>query len=73
MRAIYKRELRACFHSFIGWLFLAVVLFLTGLYTTVYNLMQGSSYLSYTLESSLIIFIVAIPILTMRILAEERE
>ena len=36
MRAIYKRELRACFHSFIGWLFLAVVLFLTGLYTTVY-------------------------------------
>ena len=73
MRAIYKRELRACFHSFIGWLFLAVVLFLTGLYTTVYNLMQGSSYLSYTLESSLIIFIVAIPILTMRILAEERK
>ena len=48
-------------------------MFLTGLYTTVYNLMQGSSYLSYTLESSLIIFIVAIPILTMRILAEERK
>lgn len=73
MRAIYKRELRACFNSFIGWLFLAVVLFLTGLYTTVYNLWQGSSYLSYPLEASLIIFIVAIPILTMRILAEERK
>ncbi|MBD5549701.1 MAG: ABC transporter permease [Lachnospiraceae bacterium] len=73
MTAIYKRELRACFHSFIGWLFLAVVLFLTGLYTTAYNLAQGSAYISYTLESSLIIFIVAIPILTMRILAEDRK
>ena len=73
MGAIYKRELKACFNSFIGWLFLAAVLFLTGLYTTVYNLMQGSAYLSYALESSLIIFIVAIPILTMRILAEERK
>lgn len=73
MTAIYKRELKACFHSFIGWLFLAVVLFLAGLYTTAYNLAQGLAYLSYTLESSQIIFIVAIPILTMRILAEERK
>lgn len=73
MTAIYKRELKACFNSFIGWLFLAAVLFLTGLYTTVYNLGQGSAYLSYTLQSSMIIFIVAIPVLTMRILAEERK
>lgn len=73
MRAIYKRELKACFNSFIGWLFLAVVLFFTGLYMTVYSLWQGSAYLSYTLQSSVILFIVAIPILTMRILAEERK
>lgn len=73
MTAIYKRELKACFNSFIGWLFLAAVVFLTGLYTTVYNLGQGSAYLSYTLQSSMIIFIVAVPVLTMRILAEERK
>lgn len=73
MIAIYKRELRACFNSFIGWLFLAVVLFFTGLYTTAYNLAQGSAYLTYALQSSLIIFIIAIPILTMRILAEDRK
>ena len=73
MKAIYKRELKACFHSFIGWLFLAVTVFLTGLYMTVYCLWQGSAYLSYTLQSSMIVFIVAIPILTMRILAEERK
>lgn len=73
MIAIYKRELKACFYSVIGWLFLAVVLFLTGLYVTAYNLAQGSAYLMYALQSSLIIFIIAIPILTMRILAEERK
>ena len=73
MRAIYKRELRACFNSFIGWLFLAVVLFFTGLYVTANNLAQGSAYLTYALQSSLIIFIIAVPILTMRILAEERK
>lgn len=73
MKAIYKRELKACFNSFIGWLFLAVVVFLTGLYTTVYSLGQGSGYLSYTLQSSMIVFIVAVPVLTMRILAEERK
>lgn len=73
MWAIYKRELRACFNSFIGWLFLAVMLFFTGLYVTASNLAQGSAYLTYALQSSLIIFIIAIPILTMRILAEERK
>ncbi len=73
MTAIYKREVRACFNSFIGWLFLAVVLFFTGLYVTANNLAQGSPYLTYALQSSLIIFIIAIPILTMRILAEERK
>jgi len=73
MTAIYKRELRACFNSFIGWLFLAVVLFFTGLYITANCLAQGSPYLTYALQSSLIIFIIAIPILTMRILAEERK
>lgn len=73
MRAIYKRELGACFHSFIGWLFLAVVLFLTGLYTVVCNLLQGSVYLADTLASCRILFMIAIPVLTMRILAEERK
>lgn len=73
MRAIYKREMKACFNSLIGWLFLAVVLFLTGLYTTVYNFLQGSVYLTDMLVSCRILFMMAIPVLTMRILAEERK
>lgn len=73
MKAIYKREVKACFDSFIGWLFVAVVLFLIGLYVTAYNLAEGSPYISFALQSSIIIFMIGIPILTMRTLAEERK
>ncbi len=73
MWAIYKKDLKSCFHSVIGWLFIAVVLFFMGLYITAYNLAQGASYINYALQSSVIIFIIGIPILTMRVLAEERK
>lgn len=73
MFAIYKREFKSYFHSVIGWLFIATIIFFLSLYGTVYNLVQGSPYISYALSSSMIVFIIAIPILTMRILAEERK
>ena len=38
MLAIYKRELKSYFRSFIGFLFIAVTLFFLGLYFSVYNL-----------------------------------
>lgn len=41
MTAIYKRELKAYFHSVIGELFIAATLFLVSLYFTVYNLFMG--------------------------------
>ena len=41
MLAIYKRELKSYFRSFIGFLFIAVTLFFLGLYFSVYNLMNG--------------------------------
>lgn len=73
MPAIYKRELKSCFHSFVGFLFIAVTLFFVGLYYTVYNLMSGSPYFSYALSSILFLFMISIPVLTMRVLAEERK
>ena len=51
MRAIYKRELKSFFHSFVGWLFLAATLFLAGIYFTVYNIMSGYPTISYVLQS----------------------
>ena len=73
MRAIYKREIKAYFHTFIGPLFIGATLFLLGIYFSVYNLFAGYSYIGYALSSIVFLFLITIPILTMRILAEERR
>lgn len=73
MIAIYKREVKSFFHSFIGWLFLAATLLLMGIYFTVYNMLCGYPNISYVLQSVIFLFMITIPILTMRILAEERK
>lgn len=73
MTAIYKRELKSYFHSVIGHLFIAATLFFIGLYFTVYNLFNGYPYISYAVSSVIFLFLISVPILTMRILAEERK
>ncbi|MDE5938587.1 MAG: Gldg family protein [Lachnospiraceae bacterium] len=73
MRAIYKRELKSYFYSFTGWLFVAVNLFVMGLYFIVYNMLMGYPTIAYVLQSIVFTFIVTIPILTMRTLSEERK
>lgn len=73
MFAIYKRELKAYFRSFIGFLFIAVTLFFLGLYFSVYNLINGYPYFSYVISGVAFIFLVSVPILTMRVLAEEKR
>ncbi|MDE5909450.1 MAG: Gldg family protein [Lachnospiraceae bacterium] len=73
MIAIYKRELKSYFCSFLGSLFIGVMLFLMGIYFSVYNLFMGYPYIGYALSSIVFLFLIGIPILTMRILAEERH
>lgn len=73
MTAIFKREFKAYFHSFTGCLFIGAILFITGIYVTVYNLLSGLSDITYALSGIIFIFIISVPILTMRILAEERR
>ncbi|MDO5589717.1 MAG: ABC transporter permease subunit [Lachnospiraceae bacterium] len=73
MRAIYKRELKSYFHSMIGYVFIAFLIAFTGVYFMAYNLNYGYPYFSYVLSGVLIVFIVAIPVLTMRSFAEERK
>ena len=45
----------------------------TGIYFMAYNLNAGYPYFSYTLSGSLIVFLVGIPLLTMRSFSEERK
>lgn len=73
MRAIFKREFQACFQSVIGWLFLAATLAFYFLYFYVYNMSYGYPYISYPLNSIAFLLLITVPVLTMRILAEERH
>lgn len=73
MAAIYKRELSAYFHSFLGALFIGATLLLLGIYFAVYDLFMGYPYIGYALSSVVFLFLISFPILTMRILAEERH
>ncbi|MCD7981685.1 MAG: Gldg family protein [Clostridiales bacterium] len=73
MKAIIKRELRAYFTSVIGWIFLAAFFFLFDLYFWAYSLNSGYPYISYSISAVTFIFLIIIPILTMRSIAEDRR
>ena len=60
MFAVLKREFRSYFQNVIGWLFVAALMALFGLYFYVYNLRQGYPYLYYTLSAITIIFMIAV-------------
>ena len=73
MLAIYKREVRSYFQSMVGCVFIAFLIAFTGIYFMAYNLTAGYPYFSYTLSGTLIVFIVGIPLITMRSFSEERK
>ena len=73
MLAIYKREMKAYFTTMIGYIFIAVSLFLIGLGFFSYNLYQGYPYFSYTVQGCTLVLLVSIPFLTMRAMSEERK
>jgi ABC-2 type transport system permease protein len=73
MRAIYKRELSSYFNNMIGPVCIAFMLAVVGLYFMAYNLFSGYPSFALALNASLFLFLVAIPILTMRSMAEDRR
>jgi ABC-2 type transport system permease protein len=73
MTAIYRRELNAYFKSLTGYVFGAFMLLFTGIYCSVINLKSGYASFQYVLSNASFIYIIIIPILTMRSVAEERR
>ena len=73
MIAIYKRELKSFYGGMMGYLLDAFFILVGGLYFTAVNLQGGYSYFSYTLYNTCFVFLIFVPVLTMRSFAEERH
>lgn len=73
MTAVLKHELRNYFHSFTTYVFGAFLLAIVGIGSMLYNLQAAVSNFEYVLSFGCIVFVVIVPILTMRVIAEERK
>ena len=73
MIAVLKHELRLYFQSLTAYVFGAFLLVTVGIGAMLYNLQAAVSNFEFVLSFSGMIFVVIVPILTMRVLAEERK
>ena len=73
MIAVLKHELKSYFHTLTAYVFGAFLLAFVGLGAMLYNLQAAVSNFEYVLSFSCLIFVVIVPILTMRVIAEERK
>ena len=73
MIAVCKHELRGYFHSLTAYVFGAFLLAAVGLGAVLYNLQQAVSNFEYVFDVGCLAFVVIVPILTMRVIAEERR
>ena len=73
MIAVLKHELRNYFHSLTAYVFGAFLLAFVGLGAMLYNIQAAVSNFEYVLSFGSLIFVVIVPILTMRVIAEEKK
>ena len=73
MIAVLKHELRLYFHSLTAYVFGAFLLAFVGIGAMLYNIQAAVSNFEFVLSFSSLIFVVIVPILTMRVIAEERK
>ena len=73
MTAVYRKELRSYLTSMIGYVFIAFMLAAIGIYFAFQNLNIGSPRFELVLDNVQFVFLVFVPILTMRVLADEKK
>lgn len=73
MIAVLKHELKSYFHSLTAYVFGAFLLAFVGIGAMLYNIQTAVSNFEYVLNFGSLVFVVIVPILTMRVIAEERK
>ena len=73
MGAIYKKELRSYFTGMTGAIFIGFVLLIAGIYVAAFNFTNGYAQFEYSISMVSFVYLPAIPVLTMRSLAEEKN
>lgn len=73
MIAVLKHELRLYFHSLTAYVFGAFLLAFIGIGAMLYNIQAAVSNFEFVLSFGSLVFVVIVPILTMRVIAEERR
>lgn len=73
MRAVFFRELKSNIVTMAGFVVVAFIMLFMGIYTMAYNLNSGYANFEYTLSALTFVYLIAVPVLTMRCFAEERR
>ncbi len=73
MKAVFLKEFKSFFNNMSGYIFCAFMLLFAGIYTMAINLKNGSANFEYVLGNMSFVYLVAIPVLTMRIISEDRR
>ena len=73
MTAVFKHELSNYFHSMTAYIFGAFLLAFVGIGAMIYNIQQAVANFEYVLSFVSLVFVVIIPVLTMRVIAEDRK
>ena len=73
MFAIIKKELKSYFFTTIGWVFIGLFLAVLGVVFYAYTFIQGALNFEYIIWDSTTVLAFIVPILTMRMFAEEKK
>ncbi len=73
MLAVYTREMKSFFSNFTGYITIAFFLLFAGIFVTVNNLFVGSSAIEASYTNTVLVYLFAIPILTMKTMSEEKR
>jgi len=73
MWAVYKREMQSFFLSPVGYVFMGFFLLISGYFFTVNNIFSTNANFNTVLGNIIFLFMMLVPVLTMRLLSEERK